>query len=93
MNCPAGSWLPASWGEFELLYAVDAADADGCARALAEQGLTAVRVGQLTAGQELVLFDESDSRRDLGDLLLRMRTIDPTGPLLADLRALVTGGR
>ncbi|RIV39082.1 thiamine-phosphate kinase [Micromonospora radicis] len=82
----------AEWGEFELLYAVDPADAQRCSQALAERGLQPVHVGQLVAGPELLLFDESGERRELRDLLLRMRALDPAGSLLADLRALLAEG-
>jgi thiamine-monophosphate kinase len=87
-------WCSAAgeWGEFELLYTVDPADAEQCARALAERGLRPVHVGQFVAGPELLLFDESGQRWELRDLLPRMRTIDPAGSLLADLRALLAGG-
>ncbi|GAA0362123.1 hypothetical protein GCM10009541_00490 [Micromonospora gifhornensis] len=82
----------AEWGEFELLYAVDPADADRCAEALSERGLRPIHVGQLVAGAELLLVDESGDRRQLRDLLLRMRALDPAGSLLADLRALLAEG-
>ncbi|MDG4792958.1 AIR synthase related protein [Micromonospora sp. WMMD1082] len=82
----------AEWGEFELLYAVDPADAEQCAQALSERGLHPTHVGQLVAGPELLLFDESGERRELRNLLLRMRALDPAGSLLADLRALLAGG-
>lgn len=82
----------AEWGEFELLYAVDPADAEQCARALAEHGLHPIHVGHLVAGPELLLFDEAGRRRELRNLLLRMRMVDPTGSLLADLNALVADG-
>ncbi|MFY1690318.1 thiamine-phosphate kinase [Plantactinospora sp. WMMB782] len=87
-------WLMAAgeWGEFELLYAVDAADGERSARALAERGLTAIRVGQLTTGPELLLADESGTRRDLRELLPRVRAIDPSGGLLTDLLDLLAKG-
>ncbi|AVT38557.1 thiamine-monophosphate kinase [Plantactinospora sp. BB1] len=87
-------WLMAAgeWGEFELLYAVDAADGDRCARALAEHGLDAVEVGRLTTGPELLFFDESGARRDLRDVLPQMRAIDPAGGLLDDLQKLLARG-
>jgi thiamine-monophosphate kinase len=88
-------WLMAAgeWGEFELLYAVGPADADRCARELTARGLHPVRVGCLTAGPPLLVVDESGVRRDLGELLTRMRGIDPAGALLADLRELAAGVR
>ncbi len=82
----------AEWGEFELLYAIDPADAERCSRAMSERGLQPAHVGQFVAGPELLLIDESGQRRDLRNLLPRMRAIDPAGSLLADLRALLTGG-
>jgi thiamine-monophosphate kinase len=94
-SCGLPRWLLAAgeWGEFELLYAIDAADGDRCARALSGQGLGAVHVGQLTGGRELLLLDESGERRELRDLLPRVRAIDPAGALLAGLRELVAGVR
>jgi thiamine-monophosphate kinase len=82
----------AEWGEFELLYAVDPADAEPCARALSGRGLDVIRVGEVTAGAELLLSDETGRRRNLRELLPRMRAVDPTGALLADLRELLAGG-
>jgi thiamine-monophosphate kinase len=82
----------AEWGEFELLYAVDPVDAKPCARALSGCGLDVIHVGELTAGTELLLSDETGDRRNLRELLPRMRAVDPSGDLVADLRGLLTGG-
>ncbi|WP_212808361.1 hypothetical protein [Micromonospora endophytica] len=82
----------AEWGEFELLYAIDPADAQPCARALSQRGLNPLRVGHLVAGSELLLIDESGQRQELRNLLTRMRALDPAGSLLADLRALLAEG-
>jgi thiamine-monophosphate kinase len=93
--CHLPRWLSAAaeWGEFELLYAVDPADAEPCARALSGRGLDVIRVGEVTVGAELLLTDETGGRRNLRELLPRMRAVDPTGALLADLRDLLAGGR
>ena len=92
--CHLPRWFSAAaeWGEFELLYAVDPADAEPCARALSGCGLDVIRVGEVTAGAQLLLSDETGRRRNLGELLPRMRAVDPTGALLADLRELLAGG-
>ncbi|MBF9134863.1 hypothetical protein I0C86_38960 [Plantactinospora sp. S1510] len=92
--CGLPRWLMAAgeWGEFELLYAVGAADGDRCARALADRGLTAIQVGQLTTAPELLLIDESDARKNLREVLPLVRTIDPAGPLLSELHDLLAKG-
>lgn len=82
----------AEWGEFELLYAIDPADAEPCSRALSQRGLVALHVGHLVPGPELLLIDESGKRQEMRNLLMRMRALDPAGSLLADLRALLAGG-
>ncbi|MEH0929859.1 thiamine-phosphate kinase [Micromonospora sp. CPCC 205558] len=82
----------AEWGEFELLYAIDPADVEPCSRALSQRGLYPIHVGQLAASPELLLVDESGKRQELRSLLTRMRALDPAGSLLADLRALLSGG-
>ncbi|MEU7845951.1 thiamine-phosphate kinase [Micromonospora parva] len=82
----------AEWGEFELLYAIDPADARACSEALTRRGLRPFHVGHLVAGPELLMVDESGQRRELRDLLTRMRALDPAGSLLTDLRAVLAEG-
>jgi thiamine-monophosphate kinase len=85
-------WLLAAgeWGEYELLYAVrSGADERRCSNALAERGMTAVRVGDVTTGREVVLRHTNGGRRDIPGLLRRLRSVRADSDLADVLRRLI----